>query len=68
VIKSGSGRPQTVVEDTAKSLERKKLKKTLKYTGNLPKKCFINLGYTFFVTSFMQKMVVFGRIFFSFFL
>jgi hypothetical protein len=28
VIKSGSGRPQKVVEDAAKALERKKFKKT----------------------------------------
>ncbi len=64
VIKSGSVRPQKVVKDAAKALERKKIKKHKKYIVNLPKKCFINFGNTFFVTSFMQKMVIFGRIFF----
>jgi hypothetical protein len=37
VIKSSSGRPQKVVEDAAKALEREKFMKHKKYIGNMPK-------------------------------
>ncbi len=66
MIKSVSGRPSTVVEDEAKSLETYKLKKTYKSVLFLPNIYLINYSNTFFVTRFIYKIVVFARFVWTF--